>query len=249
MSALDSLIPQRLLFRAKDMRGAVRSWRYRGDKVECPCCDGRFTTFLPFGLKPRANAMCPRCGALERDRLLRLYFERKTNLFTGRLRVLHFAPEHWLQRKLRSLGNLTYTSADLYSPNAMVKTDITDIRFPSETFDVVICNHVLEHIPDDRKAMSELFRVLRVGGWAVLQVPIMESQPETFEDPSIVSPQDRERLFGQHDHVRIYGRDYTDRLRGAGFQVKQHSFAEELTPEEMARYACSPEIVFFCQKA
>src|SRR5208283_4968310 len=157
------------------------SWRYRGDKVECPCCNGRFTTFLPFGLKPRPNAMCPRCGALERDRVLRLYFERKTNLFTSPLTVLHFAPEHWLQRKLRGLRNLTYTSADLYSPNAMVRMDITDIRFPAETFDAVICNHVLEHIPDDRKAMSELFRVLKVGGWAVLQVPIIEGQPETFE--------------------------------------------------------------------
>jgi SAM-dependent methyltransferase len=216
--------------------------------VQCPCCNGTFSTFLPFGLPQRINAMCPRCGALERDRLLKLYFETNTNLFRDRLRVLHFAPEHWLQKTLKRLPTVDYTSADLYSPNAMVKMDITDIRFADRSFDVVICNHVLEHVPEDRKAMSELCRVLKPGGWAVLQVPIEEERGVTLEDPTIVTPEERQRVFGQHDHVRIYGRDYVERLRNAGFSVKEDAFVRTLNEQMLRRYAPSVENIFFCQK-
>ncbi len=198
------------------------------DRAFCPCCGGSFRSFISGGPNLRPNACCPRCGSLERHRLLWLYLQQKTNLFRDKLRVLHFAPEKIFQDALRTLPNLDYVSADLYSPLAMVKMDITDITFPDDSFDVILCSHVLEHIPDDRKAMAELYRVLKPGGWAILQVPIDPKLDTTYEDPSIVTPEERKRHFGQDDHVRWYGRDYGDRLKQAGFNLRLDQFGDEV---------------------
>lgn len=160
--------------------------------------------------------------------------------------MLHFAPDA-LERKLRTSPNLTYISTDLDSPEAMIHMDITDIPFNDHTFDVILCSHVLEHVPNDRKAMSELYRILKPGGWAILLVPIDFDRDTTFEDPSVVDPKEREHLFGQHDHVRRYGRDYLTRLEQAGFIVRQEKYAHELDSLAVQQYVLpSSEVIFSC---
>lgn len=147
------------------------------------------------------------------------------------------------------MPNLDYISADLDSPLAMVKMDITNILFENNSFDVILCSHVLEHIIDDNKAMRELFRVLKPGGWAILQTPIDLKLDKTFEDHSIVSPEERERFFGQSDHVRIYGRDYVNRLLKAGFEVTVESYPKDLSPNIIKKHVLSEnEDIFFCTK-
>jgi SAM-dependent methyltransferase len=216
---------------------------YRGDRVTCPCCGRTARKFMPTVLPVgpnRPGARCPHCGARDRQRHLWLYLERKTNLFTDPLRVLHFAPERIFENRLRAQPNLDYVSTDLERARADVKADITDLPFPDDAFDVILCSHVLEHVPDDAQAMRELHRVLRPGGWAVVLVPIDFSREETFEDPAVVDPPDRERLFGQADHVRVYGRDLKARLQAAGFTVRVEDFRGELGEAEARRYGLRP---------
>lgn len=227
----------------------IRSLWYIGGKVACPCCGGRFRKFLPYGVHRREGAMCPRCGAMTRHRLLWSFLQENTNLFTDKLRVLHFAPEYVIRKQLISLPNLEYVSADLDSLKAMVKADITHIPFRDETFDVVLCNHVLEHVLDDHAAMRELHRVLVPGGWAILQVPVDRQREETFEDDTIVTPEDRQRCFNQKDHVRIYGLDYKARLKKAKFKVKAVYHARELSEEKRLRYGLRrKQPIYFCTK-
>ena len=178
-----------------------------------------------------------------------LYVTRKTDLFDGhRKRMLHVAPEPQLSRLLQKAEYIDYLSADLSNPHAMVRMDISDIQCPDNTFDVIYCSHVLEHVPDDRKALREFWRVLKIGGWAILQVPI--TSDETFEDPTITSPKERERLFGQHDHVRRYGPDYRDRLVDVGFSVTVDGFVRELDERTVSRYGLMrSEDIYFCRKA
>lgn len=165
------------------------------------------------------GVQCMSCSSLERHRFTWLYFERMTDLFDGQAKqMLHVAPEPCLEKALRKRLQSGYLTADLYNPHAMVKMDITDIHYPDETFDVIYCSHVLEHVPDDRIALGEMHRVLKSRGWAVLVVPI--TADETFEDPSITDPAERLRLFGQEDHVRRYGPDFANRLKEAGFDIK-----------------------------
>lgn len=168
--------------------------------------------------------------------MVALYLKHRTNICSARLSLLDIAPHSSLLRIFSALPDLEYLSADLRSELAMIKADICALPFESDRFDVVICMHVLEHVPDDRQGMREVYRVLKPGGWAILQVPIAYHQPTTIEDPTIESPQERERLFGQHDHVRVYGRDYRDRLEGTGFDVELVPYPEELGPGVAERY-------------
>ena len=188
------------------------------------------------------------CGALERHRLIVLYLTRRTDLFSGdRKKLLHIEPEAQLSRLLQKADCIDYLSADLSSPNAMVKMDVTNIQYPDDCFDVIYCSHVLEHVSDDRGAIREFYRVLKPGGWAILQVPI--SADATFEDPSVTDPDARERLFGQDDHVRRYGHDYADRLAAAGFLVSVDGFVRELDDREVTRFGLErSEDVYFCRK-
>ena len=223
-------------------------FRYRGEAVECPFCGRRFARFLPDRLDIPVlkelqvvgggfeSSSCPRCHSTFRERLVYLYLKNKTSLFQDRLRLLHVAPDRNLRKVLRALPNLDYVSVDLDSPFAMLRMDITDIQFADASFDVIIGNHVLEHVPDDRKAMKELQRVLAPGGWAVLQVPISLALETTYEDPALTSPREREAKFGQDDHVRIYARDYRDRLEEAGFAVEIYNFSEEFGQALARRY-------------
>jgi len=222
-----------------------------GNRVECPCCGGRSRRFGPEG--DRSDAKCPKCGSLERHRLLWLWLQHRTNFFSDRLSVLHVAPERAFKRRFARLPNLEYLSADLDSPFADVRLDVTDIEFDDCTFDVVVCNHVLEHVPEDRKAMRELQRILKPGGWAVLLVPFDQDRAVTYEDWAIVEPEERERAFGQYDHVRVYGRDYVDRLSDAGFEVSVERYGDELDEQRVAlhglRMSGRMEEIFHCRKS
>ena len=221
----------------------------RKNALYCPCCDSNSADFLAFGVIPRKNAMCPVCHSLERHRTLWLYLQDRTNLFSQELYVLHFAPEEVLRRSLVNLPKLKYVTADIERGKAMLQIDITDIPFEAETFDVILCLHVLEHVPNDRRALDELYRVLKQDGWAILQSPVDKLRDRTFEDPAITSSQDRERLFGQGDHVRVYGRDYTERLERAGFTVIIEDYAQRLGRAQVERCALGKDLdIYFCSK-
>ena len=190
------------------------------------------------------------CGALERHRLLWLFLTQQTDLFNGTpKKVLHVAPERSLEPQLRSRLGSNYTTAGLSNPRAMIKMDITDIKQPECSFDVIVCSHVLEHVPDDRKAMREIRRVLKDAGWAILLVPI--TTDKTFEDPSIVDPAERRRVFGKEDHVRNYGRDYVDRLRDAGFDVKMTTAADLVGANDALRMGLTAAAgeIYYCTKS
>lgn len=218
-------------------------------RTYCPICGNLAHKFLPATPEPRPNCVCPNCGSRERHRLTWLFLERHTDLFDGRRRqMLHIAAERATARRLQALPGLDYLTADLASPSAMVKMDITDIHYPDASFDVILCSHVLEHVDDDRQAMREFYRVLRPGGWAVLLVPI--SVEMTFEDPSIIDPALRKRLFGHPQHVRQYGLDFADRLREVGFVVRVCQPGDIVPANELARYAILPSEwpLFYCTK-
>ena len=217
--------------------------------LHCPCCGYSADAFLPFGIVKRPNAMCPQCRSLERHRLLWKFFQDETHLLTARLRVLHIAPEQRLQRELSQLVNLDYLSIDLESPLAMMRADMTLMPFKDDVFDVILCSHVLEHVPDDGQAMRELRRVLQPGGWALLQSPMDDRLATTFEDPSVTDPDERQRLFGQRDHVRVYGRDYADRLRAAGFDVEINDYASRLGAETRTAHALMDEALYIGRKS
>jgi SAM-dependent methyltransferase len=169
-------------------RNFVRSLPSRGQGRWCPVCEKAARKFHTFGVVPRTDAACPFCRALERHRLVWLYFGKRTDLFRQTPgKMLHVAPEQCFEDRLRSRLGRNYVTADLADPRAMVKMDITDIPYPDESFEVIYCSHVLEHVPDDQKAMKEFYRVLKPGGWAILLVPI--TADKTFEDPAIVDPE------------------------------------------------------------
>jgi SAM-dependent methyltransferase len=219
--------------------------------VECPICSLVCESFEPFGESSRShrpNAMCPGCGSLERHRLVWVYLLNETNLFSGATkRMLHVAPEAALAPRLSTAPTIDYLSADLDPTRAMVGMDLTDIQLPDDSFDVIYCSHVLEHIPDDRRAMRELFRVLAPDGWAILQSPVWREVTE--EDPSMTNPAERAARFGQSDHLRSYGRDYAERLAEPGFQVTVDPYPRRLGPEWIKRFVLMrPEDVHLCRK-
>ena len=195
------------------------------------------------------EALCIHCGARERHRFVWLYFNRQTDLFNGQpKRTLHVAPEKCFESRLRERLGAGYITADLMNPRAMVRMDITNIEYPDESFDVIYCSHVLEHVPEDRRAIKEFHRVLKKRGWAVLLVPIMGER--TIEDPSIVHPLDRLRVFGDSTHVRLYGPDYVDRLREAGFAVSRTRVSDLFDKDEVMRMGLTSESgdIYYCTK-
>jgi SAM-dependent methyltransferase len=192
-----------------------------------------------FGGRPEAR--CPRCGALERHRALWLFLEREIGIERIRGSVLHVAPEAVLEKKFAELPDVEYVAGDLSPQRAGTRrVDVTNIDFPDDSFDVVVINHVLEHVPDDRRAIAELRRVLRDGGMLITQHPLDEARADTYEDASITTNSGRREHFGQFDHVRRYGRDFADRLRAGGFTVESRRYADEVTPHERELYALAP---------
>lgn len=250
MGYLPSHLPESVRAPARRVRDLARGALYRGSERECPVCSASCRKFLVYGYIPRQDAKCPRCGALEWHRLVWLYFARMTDLFDGRKKkVLHVAPERCFESRLQEALGDNYLTTDLLDPNVMERMDITDIQYPDETFDVIYCSHVLEHVPDDRKAMREFRRVLKKTGWAILLVPI--TVDKTVEDPSITDPAERLRLFGQEDHVRRYGPDYLSRLREAGLDVKVRLPADVASPDEVLRMGLTPPSgeIYYCRRA
>lgn len=196
---------------------------YKGNKVECPVCEKSFSKFLSYGseVAHRENVLCPYDLTLERHRLMWLYLKSESDFFTAsNLDVLHIAPEQCFIHKFKKQANLNYLTGDLESPIADIHFDLHSIPLEDNRFDVVFCNHVMEHVEDPLQCMKEIYRVMKHGGWAIMQVPQDMTRETTFEDPSITSPEDREKYYWQKDHVRLFGRDYPQWLEKAGFKVE-----------------------------
>ena len=222
----------------------------QGNKFTDPIDGNTFRAFLPYGYnKIRKNVLSPSTYSLERHRLLWLYLKNETSFFKAKLKVLHFAPESALMNKFKKLKNLSYDTIDLNSPIADIKADICDLPFLDNSYDFILCNHVLEHIVDDNKAMRELHRVLKKNGIGIFQVPMDYNRDTTFEDFSVTSKKERNKLFGQYDHVRIYGLDFFDRLENAGFTVERCEYTSKLSKEDIIKF-CLPkkEIIPICRK-
>ncbi len=229
-------IPRPLLIKLSYVARPFIAFYLKGSRYTDPIDGKSFRKFLSYGYEiQRPNVLSPSTLSLERHRLLWLYLQNETDFFTSKKKVLHMAPEQCFLKRFKKL-NHDYTTADLYSPIADVKADITNLPFEDDSFDVIFCNHVLEHIPDDTKAMQELYRVLKKGGIGIFQIPQDINRATTFEDDSITDPKERAKIFGQYDHVRIYGRDYFDKLASIGFQVKQVDYTKDITAELADKY-------------
>ncbi|WP_334056570.1 class I SAM-dependent methyltransferase [Polaribacter sp. P097] len=245
-------IPRPFLIKASYVVRPLIALYLKGDKFTDPIDGKSFRKFLPYGYgKQRENALSPSTLSLERHRLMWLFLKDETKFFTAKekLKVLHIAPEQCFLDIFRNQDNLEYITSDLESPIADVKADICDLPFKDNEFDVVFCNHVLEHIPDDKKAMQELFRVLKNGGFGIFQIPQDLSRATTFEDDSITDKKQRAEIFGQYDHVRVYGRDYFNKLRKIGFRVDEVDYTKKIAPEKLERFCLMKgEILPVCYK-
>ena len=242
MKTLLNLVPRPWLIQLSIWFRPLIKLYFKGNRFTDPIDGSSYRKFLPYGYQNlRQNALCPGTLSLERHRLLWLYLDRKTNFLIDAIRVLHVAPEQVFYKKFKSFSHWDYTTTDLHSPLADVKADICALPFEDNTYDFILCNHVLEHIPDDLKAMEELYRVLKPGGTAILQVPLEEDRENTFEDDSITDQQERTRIFGQYDHVRIYGQDYYKRLQEVGFEAIPMDFIKEVTEDDIQHFALPSE--------
>lgn len=229
----------------------------KGKNVECPICKSKFITFLPFGSKyKRANALCINCLSLERHRLIWLYMINETNLFQTKkkLKLLHVSPESCFFKTFKKQPLISYYPVDKFEdgykyPKGTKNMDITSIEKADGFFDVIICNHVFEHIADDYKAMSEIYRVLKKDAWAILQVPIDKKLKYTYEDATITSKEGREKAFGQVDHVRQYGKDYEERLKAVGFKVYPILYTKNFNKAEKFKFGLpNRRTIYLCKK-
>jgi len=243
-------IPRPLLIRLSYVVRPILALALRGNTYTDPIDGKSFKSFLPYGYgTQRNNVLSPSTLSLERHRLLWLYLNNETDFFTAPKKVLHFAPEQAFYKRFRKQKNLDYTTTDLYSPLADVKADICNLPFKDNEYDLILCNHVLEHIPDDTKAMEELYRVLKPGGMGIFQIPQDLKRETTFEDNTITDPKERAAIFGQYDHVRVYGRDYFDKLRSIGFRVVEEDYTKKIPAADVHRYCLAPgEIIPVCYK-
>ncbi len=243
-------IPRPILIRLSYLARPLMAFLLQGKTYTDPIDGKSFRIFLPYGYgTQRNNVLSPSTLSLERHRLLWLYLKNETDFFSAPKKVLHFAPEQAFYKLFRNQKNLDYTTTDLLSPLADVKADICNLPFDDNAYDVILCNHVLEHIPDDTKAMQELYRVLKPGGMGIFQIPQDLNRATTFSDDSITDQKERSRIFGQYDHVRIYGKDYFDKLRSVGFTVDEVNYTAALSPDLVDKYCLAKgEIIPVCSK-
>jgi SAM-dependent methyltransferase len=222
----------------------------KGNQFTDPIDGKSFSTFLPYGYNNlRKNALSPSTFSLERHRLLWLYLKNETGFFDKKIKLLHFAPEQSFYKRFKKLSNIQYDTIDINSPLAMIKADICDLPIKDNTYDFILCNHVLEHILDDDKAISELYRVLKKNGVGIFQVPIDMKKEFTFQDDSITDKKERNKIFGQYDHVRVYGKDYFTKLKNAGFKVQEIDYTKNLSKDEIYRFSIvKGEIIPVCTK-
>tara|TARA_B100000963_G_scaffold157327_1_gene136910 strand:+ start:1016 stop:1849 length:834 start_codon:yes stop_codon:yes gene_type:complete len=245
-------LPRPLLIRLSYVFKFFAPMLYRGNQVDCPVCGRSFSKFLSYGseVAHRENVLCPYDLTLERHRLLWLYLNRETNFFSAdHLKVLHIAPEQCFLPLFKKQKNLDYTTADLVSPIADLHFDLHDIPLEENQYDVVFCNHVMEHVDDPVRCMSELCRVMKPGGWAIMQVPQDMSRAETYEDKSITTPEEREKHFWQKDHLRLFGRDYPNYMEKAGFKVNEFDLNTAFEPTEITKFRLmKKEILYIAVK-
>ncbi len=245
-------LPRPLLIRLSYIFKLFAPTIYRGNKVTCPVCDRSFSKFLSYGsnIAHRENVLCPYDLTLERHRLMWLYLKNSSDFFTApKLSVLHIAPEQCFIHRFKKQKNLEYLTGDLESPIADLHFDLHAIPLEDNRFDVVFCNHVMEHVDDPLKCMQELYRVMKPGGWAIMQVPQDMSLDTTYEDPSITSPEDREKHFWQKDHVRLFGRDYPSWLEKANFKVDQFDPKVNFNNELISKFRLlKDEILYIAKK-
>lgn len=238
-----SLAPQRI---ARSVRLRADVARHRGDRVHCPVCGHSFDAFKDA--PDVALGLCWRCGSHARHRAQWLLFQARPELLGEIRSLLHLAPEWALRRRLSQIGHLRYVTADLDQPGVDLHLDLTSADVPDASFDGVICSHVLEHVDDDAAAMRELRRITAPGGWCLVMVPIDLSRHETYEDPSIVDPEDRHRAFWRPDHVRLYAVDIGARLQDAGFAVERIRPHEAFGEARCRRCAIGPyEELWLCR--
>jgi predicted SAM-dependent methyltransferase len=245
-------IPRPILIRLSYVARPILAFILKGTTFTDPIDGKSFKMFLPYGYgNQRNNVLSPSTLSLERHRLLWLYLNNETDFFTSteKKKILHFAPEQAFYKLFRNQKNIDYTTTDLFSPLADVKADICNLPFADNSYDIILCNHVLEHIPDDTKAMQELYRVLKPGGMGIFQIPQDLNRVTTFSDDSITNQKERAAIFGQYDHVRIYGRDYFDKLRSIGFTVVEEEYTKKIAPELVEKYCLAKgEIIPVCFK-
>ncbi len=232
-----NLIPRKYIQLFSHIASKILALFYLGNKVECPVCNHHYRKFLPYGyVTPRDNALCPNCLSLERHRLMWIFLKEKTNFFSDKLKLLHVAPEYCFINRFEKFTNIDYITADLESPLAKVKMDVQNIPFPDNHFDLIFCNHIMEHVDDYIMALKELHRVLKPGGWGIIQSPINEKRETTYEDKTITSENEREKHFGQKDHLREFGKDYASQLEKGGFEVTPDEYIKTIAPEIIERY-------------
>lgn len=251
-SFLLNTLPRPLLIRLSYPFKKIAPILYKGNNVECPVCERSFRKFLSYGsaVAQRDNVLCPYDLTLERHRLMWLYLKEHSNFLTAdQLDVLHIAPEQCFHKRFKEQKNLNYLTGDLVSPLADMHFDLHSIPLEENRFDVVFCNHVLEHVDDALQCMKELYRVMKPGGWGIFQVPQDFSRETTYEDASITSPEEREKHFWQKDHVRLFGKDYPEWLRKAGFEVEEFRQESNYSKELIQRYRLqSEEILYIARK-
>ena len=237
MKYILKFLPRKFLIKYSFLITPILRIIFRGKKYTDPIDDSNYSKFLSYGYKTvRKNALCPGTLSLERHRLLWLYLDRETNFLSSNLKVLHVAPEQVFYKKFKKLKNWEYFTFDLNSPIADIKGDLISTNFKDEYFDLIICNHVLEHIEDDKSALDEMYRILKYNGISILQVPINVKRENTFEDLSIKSKIQREKYFGQYDHVRVYGLDFKDRVEQAGFKVEMINYSKKISQDLVIKY-------------
>ena len=267
-------IPRPILIRLSIVVRPILAFMLKGNKFTDPIDGKSYSSFLPYGYgNQRNNVLSPSTLSLERHRLLWLYLQNETDFFqseldsdspvtqnkriklrkdaetSSALKVLHFAPEQEFYKRFKKQTNIDYTTTDLFSPLADIKADICNLPFEDNTYDILFCNHVLEHIPDDTKAMQELYRVLKPGGMGIFQIPQDLSRATTFSDNTIIDQKERAKIFGQYDHVRVYGLDYFDKLRSIGFKVIEEDYTNKISDDLVHKYCLAKgEIIPICFK-
>ena len=237
MKYILKFLPRKFLIKYSFLITPILRIIFHGKKYTDPIDGSNYSKFLSYGYKTvRKNALCPGTLSLERHRLLWLYLDKETDFLNSNLKVLHVAPEQVFYKIFKKLKNWEYFTFDLNSPIADIKGDLTSTNFKDESFDLIICNHVLEHIEDDKSALNEIYRILKYNGISILQVPMNVKRKNTFEDSSIKSKNQREKYFGQYDHVREYGLDFKDRVEQAGFEVEMINYSTKISQDLVIKY-------------